>query len=69
METERKIVCGDETKGISLYGGQAGDLVFPHWNVRSDGHFLKDRTKKKPLDQGLILVFSQFISNLFEGVF
>lgn len=48
METERKIVCGEEMKGIIFYGGQADDLLSPHRNVYSDGHFFKRQGWKKP---------------------
>lgn len=51
METEGKIVYWEEMKGISFYGGQAGDLDSQHWNVHSDGHFLKE--KKKSWIEGL----------------
>lgn len=45
IETEGKIVYWEEMKGISFYGGQAGDLDSQHWVVRSDGYFLKERKK------------------------
>lgn len=51
METEGKIVYWEEMKRISFYGGQAGDLDSQHWNVYSDGHFLKE--KKKSWIEGL----------------
>lgn len=51
METEGKIVYWEEMKGISFYRGQAGDLDSQHWNVHSDGHFLKE--KKKSWIEGL----------------
>lgn len=51
METEGKIVYWEEMKGISFCGGQAGDLDSQHWDVYSDGYFLKER--KKSWKQGL----------------
>lgn len=45
METEGKIVYWEEIKGISIYGGQAGDLDSQHWVACSDGYFLKERKK------------------------
>jgi hypothetical protein len=44
---QKEIVYGGEMKGISFYGGQAGDLDFPYWNVYTHGYFLKERKKKK----------------------
>lgn len=68
METQRKIVYKGEMKGISFYGSQAGDLHFPPWSVYSDGHFLKEKEKKKIFHGSRALVSSQFAPSLLKRI-